>query len=57
MAATLMDTTGLHRTVIRLSHEIGERNKGYSDIVLVGAGKNGSIVARRIQSYIRDTEG
>ena len=57
MGATIMDATGLHRTVIRLSHEIGERNKGYADVVLVGAAKNGAIVARRIQSYIRDTEG
>ena len=52
-----MDVTGLHRTVIRLSHEIGERNKGYHDIVLVGAEKNGEIIAKRIQSYIRDSEG
>lgn len=57
MGAILMDATGLHRTVIRLSHEIGERNKGYSNIVLVGVKKNGGIVAKRIQSYIRDTEG
>lgn len=57
MSATLMDATGLHRTVIRLSHEIGERNKGYQNIVLVGVKKNGGIVANRIQNYIRDTEG
>ena len=57
MGATLMDATGLHRTVIRLSHEIGERNKGFSDIVLVGVNKNGTIVAKRIHDYIRDTEG
>ena len=57
MGTTLMDATGLHRTVIRLSHEIGERNKGYSDVVLVGVRKTGHIVANRIQSYIRDTEG
>ncbi len=57
MGATLMDATGLHRTVIRLSHEIGERNKGYSNIVLVGVKKNGGIVAGRIRDYIRDTEG
>ena len=57
MGAILMDATGLHRTVIRLSHEIGERNKGLSEVVLVGVRKNGGIVARRIQSYIRDTEG
>ena len=57
MGATIMDATGLHRTVIRLSHEIGERNKGYQNVVLVGVKKNGTIVAKRIQSYIRDTEG
>ena len=57
MGATLMDATGLHRTVIRLSHEIGERNEGYQNVVLVGARKNGLIVAKRLKSYIRDTEG
>ena len=57
MGATLMDATGLHRTIIRLSHEIGERNKGYHDVVLVGVRKNGGIVAQRIHDYIRDTEG
>ena len=57
MGATIMDATGLHRTVIRLSHEIGERNKGYQGVVLVGVTKNGTIIAKRIQSYIRDTEG
>lgn len=57
MGATLMDATGLHRTVIRLSHEIGERNKGYSNVVLVGATKNGEIVAKRIQNYVGATEG
>ena len=57
MGATLMDATGLHRTVIRLSHEIGERNKGFADVVLVGAKENGLIVAKRLHSYIRDTEG
>ena len=54
---TLMDETGLHRTVIRLSHEIGERNKGYHDVVLVGVKGNGGIVAKRIHGYIRDSEG
>lgn len=54
---TLMDETGLHRTVIRLSHEIGERNKGYHDVVLVGVKGNGGIVAKRIHDYIRDAEG
>ena len=57
MGTTIMDATGLHRTVIRLSHEIGERNKGYQNVVLVGVKESGTIVGRRIQSYIRDTEG
>ena len=57
MGAILMDATGLHRTVIRLSHEIGERNKGYADVVLVGASNNGNVLAERIRDYIRDTEG
>ena len=57
MAAILMDATGLHRTVIRLSHEIEERNEGFDNIALVGVKRGGEIVAKRIQSYIRNSEG
>ena len=53
----IMDSVGLHRTVIRLSHEIGERNEGFDSIVLVGIRRGGEIVARRIRDYIASTEG
>ena len=52
-----MDATGLHRTVIRLAHEIGERNDGYHDVVLAGIRRGGEIIAKRIASYLKDSEG
>ncbi len=57
MKPILMDSIGLHRTVIRLSHEIGERNEGFEKIALVGIKRGGEIVARRIQNYIASSEG
>jgi len=57
MATVLMDASGLHRTVIRLSHEIGERNNGFHDVVLAGVRRGGEITARRIAEYIRNSEG
>ena len=57
MSAIIMDATGLHRTVIRLAHEIGERNDGYHDVVLAGIRRGGEIIAKRIASYLKDSEG
>ncbi len=57
MAAILMDAMGLHRTIIRLSHEIEERNEGLEEIVLVGVKRCGEIVAKRIQTYFRNSSG
>lgn len=53
----IMDSVGLHRTVIRLSHEIEERTEGFSNVVLVGVKRGGEIVARRIRNYLLQAEG
>jgi pyrimidine operon attenuation protein/uracil phosphoribosyltransferase len=52
-----MDATGLHRSIIRLSHEISERNEGLDDVVLVGIKRGGEVLARRIAEYFRNAEG
>lgn len=57
MDHTIMDAMGLHRTIVRLSHEIEERNEGFHDVALVGVKRGGEIVARRIADYVMRSEG
>lgn len=57
MNPVIMDGMGLHRTVVRLSHEIDERNEGFRDVVLVGVKRGGEIVAKRIRDYVLRSEG
>lgn len=53
----IMDSAGLHRTVIRLSHEIEEKNEGFENVVIVGVKRGGEIVANRICRYVAEKEG
>jgi pyrimidine operon attenuation protein / uracil phosphoribosyltransferase len=54
--AVLMDEKGIERTIVRLSHEIIERNKGIANLVLVGVRTRGEFIARRINQRIRQLE-
>ena len=53
----IMDKNAIRRTVIRLSHEILERNSTLDDVVLVGIKRGGEVVAKRIQKYLAQQEG
>lgn len=53
----IMDTQGLSRTLLRLTHEILENNKGSKNLVLVGIRDRGDSLARRIIKTIKDIEG
>ncbi len=52
MQPVIMDAEGMRRTIVRLSHEIEERNEGLQNVVLVGVKRGGEIVARRIAAAI-----
>ncbi len=54
---TIMDGMSLHRTIIRLSHEVEERSEGLEGVVLVGVKRGGEVVANRIAEYFLKTEG
>lgn len=54
---TIMDSASLHRTVIRLSHEIEERNEGLEHVVLIGVKRGGEVIARRISEYFFKSQG
>ncbi len=53
----LIDGDGFRRTVNRLAHEVVERNKGGSNIVIVGIRTRGDFLARRIAAKIEEIEG
>lgn len=50
--ATIIDSSGLSRTITRLAHEIIEKNNGTNNIVLLGMRTRGEFLARRIQTKI-----
>lgn len=55
--AQLMDAAAMNRTLVRLSHEIVERNRGADGIVLVGIIRRGVTLAKRICANIERFEG
>lgn len=57
LKANLLDDKAIKRTLIRISHEIIEKNKGVEDIVLVGIKRRGYPIAERIAKNIESIEG
>lgn len=53
----VMDAEQVRRSVIRISHEILERNRGASKIAVVGIRTRGEYLANRIVQQIHDIEG
>ena len=54
--AQLMDEAALSRALMRISHEITERNRGVDNVVLVGIRRRGEPIARQIRDNIRRIE-
>ena len=55
--ASLMDEKAIERALLRISHEIVEKNKGVEGIVLVGIKRRGVPLAERIKENIKNFEG
>lgn len=55
--ARLLDGDDIDRVVKRISHEILERNKGSSDLALVGVRTRGVFLAQRLARTIEEIEG
>jgi len=55
--STVMDARDVSRALTRIAHEILERNKGASDLVLLGIPTRGVPLARRIAARIASVEG
>ena len=52
----LMDADAIRRAIVRISHEIIERNKGVEDVILVGIRSRGVPMAERLAAAIEKIE-
>jgi len=55
--AKIMDPDAIRRALMRIAHEIVERNQGTEDLVLIGIRRRGVPLAQRLASYIAGFEG
>ncbi|HHY83251.1 MAG TPA: bifunctional pyr operon transcriptional regulator/uracil phosphoribosyltransferase PyrR [Clostridiales bacterium] len=55
--AQIMDETAMNRALSRIAHEIIEKNKGVSNVVLIGIQRRGVPLAHRLADRIYDFEG
>ena len=53
----IMDQEAIRRAVLRMAHEILEKNKGVDRLALVGLRTRGVILAGRLKVAIKDIEG
>ena len=57
LKAQLMDEAAMNRALMRISHEITEKNRGVDGLVLVGIRRRGEPLAERIAANIEKIEG
>ena len=53
----ILDETQIHRSIMRISHEILEKNGGADNIAVVGIRTRGEPLSKRIVSKLTDIEG
>ena len=57
LKAQILDEAGMNRALVRISHEILERNKGAENLRLIGVRRRGGPIAGHIRDNIRKIEG
>jgi pyrimidine operon attenuation protein/uracil phosphoribosyltransferase len=55
--ATILTARDIERVIIRLAHEILEKNRGTENLVLVGLRTRGAHIAQRISDKMKEIEG
>ena len=53
----IMNSESIDRSIVRLAHEILERNDGVDKLMLIGILTRGEYLAKRIQSLIEKISG
>lgn len=56
LKARFMDEAAMSRALMRISHEITEKNKGVEDVVLIGIRRRGVPISERIRDNIKKIE-
>lgn len=54
--AKILDQEGINRAIMRIAHEIIEKNKGTVDLCIVGIRNRGVFIAERIAECIKNIE-
>ena len=57
MKAEILDENGIRRSLVRIAHEIIERNQGLGEVALVGLRSRGDHLARRLAAFLREIDG
>jgi pyrimidine operon attenuation protein/uracil phosphoribosyltransferase len=52
-----MDRDEVRRALVRIAHEIVERNRGLGDVVVIGIQKGGVALASQLVAILREIEG
>ena len=55
--AMVLDAADVHRALVRIAHEIVERNKGTDGLLVVGIHTRGVPLARRLAAKLAEIEG
>jgi pyrimidine operon attenuation protein/uracil phosphoribosyltransferase len=55
--AKILDKEAINRSVMRIAHEIIEKNKGTADLCIVGIRNRGVYIAQRLAECIKKIEG
>ena len=53
----ILSASDVHRALVRMSHEVAERNRGLEDVVLIGLQTGGVPLATRMAALLAETEG
>jgi pyrimidine operon attenuation protein / uracil phosphoribosyltransferase len=56
LKATVMDADQIRRSLMRIAHEVVERNRGVEDVVVIGIVSKGDILARRLAGVLMKME-
>lgn len=52
----IMDAKGMERALIRIAHEIIEKNRGVEDMIMLGIPTRGVYIARRLRDILKKIE-
>ncbi|MBF0504915.1 MAG: bifunctional pyr operon transcriptional regulator/uracil phosphoribosyltransferase PyrR [Candidatus Omnitrophica bacterium] len=56
-AVKIMDQEAVRRAILRMAHEILEKNKDVDDLVLMGIRTRGVVLAQRLKKVLKDIKG